>query len=130
MAILNYSYNRRPRCQVRNWLTPSQIQEINEYLLRALNSFLNKKGRNDPNGWFAARDLVGGFNRDWTGSAWEFIYRVHKSNNEATAQIEAAKDMGWFLMNLLKCDDRTFETKYKYVKQQGKTIKIRIYRWI
>ncbi len=76
------------------------------------------------------RDLVGGLNRDWTGSAWEFIYRAHRSNNEATAQIEAAKDMGLFLMNLLKNDNRMFETKHKFVKLQGKTIRIRTYRWI
>lgn len=130
MAIVNYSYNRRPRCVIHGWLTEAQIYEINEYLLRVLNSFLNTTDRNNSNGWFAARDLVGGFNRDWTGSAWEFVYRAHRSNNEATAQLEAAKDMGWFLMNLLKSDSRTFETKYKYLTQKGKRIKIRIYHWI
>lgn len=61
---------------------------------------------------FAARDLVGGENFDWTGTPLYCLYQKHieqgKTNQKAID--EAGKDVGWILKAVLHEDKRTFET--------------------
>src|SRR5262249_34932596 len=60
---------------------------------------------------FAVRDLVGGDNRDWTGTPLDALYAKHIGQGKAgEVAIEAAdRDLGWLVKSVLAEDRRTFE---------------------
>ncbi len=89
---------------------------IREENLIAIKSFLqgsvycwvkNRKGK-----LFAARDLVGGDNFDWSGTPLKILYDKHiaKGKNNKDAIDEAGRDLGWILKLVLHEDKRTFSS--------------------
>lgn len=66
---------------------------------------------------FAARDLVGGANRNWSGTPLESIYRKHISlgKSEKAANKAAGVDLGWLFKTMLYEDKRKFSSRKKYV---------------
>lgn len=89
---------------------------IRDENLIAIKSFLqgsvycwikNRKGE-----MFAARDLVGGDNSDWNGTALQILYEKHidSGKNDREAVEEAGKDLGWILKLVLHEDRRTFSS--------------------
>ena len=73
---------------------------------------------------FAARDLAGGPNFEWSGTPLFPLYEKHivlgKSSDDAIAG--AAKDFGWLLKSVLNEDKRTFEA--------GRSGLTAGYRWV
>jgi len=74
--------------------------------------------------WFSARDFLGNDNRDWTGTPLMVLYNNHIKIGKSIedAFIEAGKEAGWLLKNVISSDLRSFETK--------REDQIRKYRWI
>lgn len=68
-----------------------------------------------PGDWFAARDLVGGVNANWTGTPLQVLYDKHivvgKSSPDAVTT--AGQDLGWLLFGMLIADGRNFDTKHE-----------------
>ncbi len=77
--------------------------------------------KNRPNEWFALRDLVGGENYYWEGTALEVLFEKHKNKSNDPVK-EAGKDAGWLLKKVLKKDLREFESTKKGL--------VRHYKWI
>jgi len=111
-----------PESEIRDvhGITDEQKQLIKAYLQGAVYSW----AKNRPNEQFAARDLVGGENYEWSGTPLITLYEKHinvgKSSNEAIEA--AAKDLGWLLKAVLAEDKRHFET--------GKSGLTAGYRWL
>lgn len=98
----------------------STMQEIKKFVLNKVDYWC----KNRPNEWFAASDLVGGENADWSNLPLNGLYQKHidmgKSGNYAFKQ--SGIDLGHILKCVLKEDrQRTFETKREYVRK---------YRWL
>lgn len=78
---------------------------------------------NQPNSWFAARDLLGGVNRDWTDTPLQSLYEHYRSDlrlSHEQAERRAGIDVGKLLKEVLAQDNREFETRMQHV---------RMYRW-
>ena len=93
---------------------------IKAYLQGAVYTWV--KNRKDE--WFAARDLVGGENFEWSGTPLIVLYEKHinKGKPSDEAIIGAAKDLGWLLKSVLNDDKRHFEV--------GKNGLTAAYRWV
>ena len=61
---------------------------------------------------FAARDLFGGANYDWTGTPLIVLYEWHRDNSNNDPVEMAGRDLGWLLLDVIISDNRTF-TKIK-----------------
>lgn len=78
----------------------------------------NRKGEE-----FAARDLVGGENAEWSGTPLQPLYAKHIDlGKDEDAAIDAAgRDVGWLLKAVLAEDRRTFKAIKEHVNH---------YRWV
>ncbi len=87
-------------------INDTQKELIKAYIQGAVYSWV----KNQPGEQFAARDLVGGANFDWTGTPLIALYDKHiAQGKDSDAAIEAAgKDLGWLLKTVLAEDKRTF----------------------
>lgn len=85
----------------------SELERIKCFLQGAVYCWI--KNRKDE--FFAARDLVGGENYDWTGTPLIVLYEKHLNlgKNESMSKDEAGKEVGWILKLVLSDDNRTFE---------------------
>ncbi|MEA1877201.1 MAG: hypothetical protein U9N86_10060 [Bacteroidota bacterium] len=73
---------------------------------------------------FAARDLMGGENYEWSGTPLICLYNKHinKGKSDELAIEEAGKDLGWILKSVLDEDKRTFVASDKGMTQG--------YKWV
>ena len=76
-----------------------ELQRIKDFLQGSVRCWCkNRKGQ-----WFALRDLVGGYNFDWSNTPSFHLYQRHEDNglssDEAISQ--AAIDSGWILKTVL-----------------------------
>jgi len=98
-----------PQTEIRGvyGITDEQKRLIKAYLQGAVYSW----AKNVPNEQFAARDLVGGKNFEWSGTPLIVLYEKHIDAGKAPDEaIEAAaKDLGWLLKAVLAEDKRHFE---------------------
>jgi len=84
-----------------------ELELIRAYLQGAVYCWVkNRSGET-----FAARDLVGGENTDWSGTPLQYIYDhyIDSGRTEVEAFEAAAKDVGWILKQLLSEDSRVFD---------------------
>lgn len=70
--------------------------------------------------YIAARDLFGGKNYHWEGTALITLYEWHKQHNSNDPAGMAGKDIGWLLLDVIIEDKREFELKENYTHE---------YRW-
>lgn len=93
-------------------------QRILDYLKGSVYCWCNNK-RND---WFAAHDLVGGCNKDWSDTPLIVLYnkQISLGKNHGEAIDQAGIELGWLLKQVLHIDNRTFEFRIGRVKS---------YRW-
>lgn len=125
MIINDTKWNRRPTCVVYEWLTEKQIEEIKEFIIRTINVLRNNtKGKI----WFSAYDLIGKENRDWKNTPLEYLYKAHLAHNAQQAYSSAAKDIGLFLLDILRKDTKNkYEMSYSIRTRNGLKIGIRTY---
>lgn len=64
---------------------------------------------------FAARDLFGGENADWTGTPLEVLYNWHMNNGSNNPVNSAGKDVGKLLKSVVENDERLFNNFKDYV---------------
>ncbi len=103
-------------------ITNEQKLLIKAYLQGAVYSWV-KNRKDESEGWFAARDLVGGENFEWQGTPLIVLYEKHnKGKTYDEAIVGAAKDLGWLLKAVLNDDKRHFEV--------GKSGLTAAYRWV
>lgn len=113
--------NGNKRCFKVNGLSPIERDLIYSYLQGAVYRRCNQ----DPNDWFAARDLVGEKNYYWQGTPLIVVYEhfraanLNKSSRYAVKQ--AAKAIGHMLKRVIVDDKRTFDTCIKG--------RVRHYKW-
>ena len=95
------------------------MQRIKDFLQGAVYCWC----KNRPNEWFAASDLVGGENADWSNLPLNGLYQKHidQGESEEHAFDQAGIELGHILKSVLADDKRTFETKREYVRK---------YRWL
>jgi hypothetical protein len=98
-----------PESEMRdvNDIPEEQKTLIRAFMQGAVYSWVkNRKGEQ-----FAARDLVGGENFDWTGTPLYVLYQKHidSGKGDADAIDAAGKDLGWLLKAVLSDDKRHFE---------------------
>ena len=111
-----------PESEIRDvrGITEEQKTLIKTYLQGAVYAW----SKNRPDEQFAARDLVGGENYEWSGTPLIVLYEKHinsgKSSDEAIEA--AAKDLGWLLKSVLSEDKRHYEA--------GRSGLTAGYRWI
>jgi len=69
--------------------------------------------KNRKNEWFSMRDLMGGDNYFWQGTAMIRLYKKHdpEKNGNDYAISEAGKESGWLLKQVINIDKRQFKTK-------------------
>ena len=95
------------------------MQRIKDFLQGAVYCWC----KNRPNEWFAASDLVGGKNADWSNLPLNGLYQKYidlgKPVNYAFDQ--SGIDLGHILKCVLKEDGRTFETRKGFTRE---------YRWL
>lgn len=124
MALIGRYVIRRPHCQVKQWLTPEQLNDISTCLKTVINTYLNTTGKNN-NIWFSLSDLIGGENKFWQ-NPFKQVYNIYVAHNENTAFKNSAKDLGWVLLKILNEDTRNFRTEHIYKKRKY----VRVYTWI
>jgi len=73
---------------------------------------------------FTVRDLVGGVNRDWTGTPLQVLFEKHQLENRPLIKVRkaAGHDLGWIVAALLTRDARTFRS--------GRRFRARFYSWV
>lgn len=115
-------YVRTPSCVIRGFIDAEQRAAIEKQLIRMCNTRLNSVS----NEWFVLRDIVGGNNRDFAGTNFQIIYDKYliEYGDRQIAYSKTAQDMGWFLKNALKNDNKIFTCGYLY--RAGK--RLRAYR--
>jgi hypothetical protein len=98
---------------------PADLVKINSFIQGAVYAWV--KNRRDE--WFAVRDLVGGENRDWSGTPLQVLYDKHteQGKDDGSASDAAARDLGWIVKSVLHEDKRTFEV--------AKAGLVNSYRW-
>lgn len=101
-----------PESKINNvhGISDEQRQRIMDFLRNAVYCWCD----NNKDQWFAARDLLGGENKDWRDTPMFALYE--KSRNER----QAGRDAGNLLKRVLSNDSRRFET------DRGR---VRRYRW-
>ncbi len=112
-------------------IPPSEVRDVNSVNVAEkdrIRDFLQGAVycwcKNRPEEWFSLRDLMGGDNFYWEGTAMYPLYdnlvtRGHASNQ---AIEQAGKDGGWLLKRVITDDQRNFETREANL--------IREYRWV
>ena len=86
-------------------LSPSNRTAIEHYLKGAVAAWIKAKGCNP----FAARDLMGGINKNWMGTPCEVLYLHHQPKGVPAIVLKSAgQDLGWILRDVLRADRRTF----------------------
>lgn len=103
MALRPQSIIRRVR-----GISSTQEKAIRDYLqgsVRAWVAVSANKGKQ-----FAARDLVGGVNFDWSNTPLQALYDKHISAGKtpSNAVKAAGRDLGWLLKSVLCADTRQF----------------------
>jgi hypothetical protein len=78
--------------------------------------------KNNPDEWFAARDLFGGVNYSWSATALESLYDWHENSGASEPVKSAGKDIGWLLLRVLSEDKRIFEKRKGYMTNE--------YKWV
>lgn len=113
--------NGNKRCFTIKGLNSWERDLIYAYLQGAVYRRCNE----NPNDWFAARDLVGGKNYYWQGTPLIVVYeRFRKANppkSSEYAEDMAAKAIGHMLKRVIVDDKRTFDTQVKNL--------VRHYKW-
>lgn len=98
----------QPESELRNvtGITDEQALLIRVFLQGAVYSWV--KNRKDEQ--FAARDLVGGDNFEWSGTPLIVLFEKHVAldKDDDSAIAAAAKDLGWLLKRVLHEDKRHF----------------------
>lgn len=91
-----------------NGVNPTDMQRIRDFLQDSVNSWCNVNGKK----CFAARDLVGVGNADWSGTPLHELYDRYIWSGKDTdyAYDQAGKDLGHILKSVLNADPRTFKT--------------------
>ena len=91
-----------------NGVNPNDMQRIRGFLQGSVYCWCNVKGKEE----FAARDLVGGANADWSGTPlYELYDRYIRSGKDPDyAYDQAGIDLGHILKSVLNNDPRTFKT--------------------
>lgn len=79
-------------------LSANQRQRIKDFIQGAVYCYC----KNNPNEYFAARDLFGGENYRWERTALIDLYNWHENNGSNDPVGMAGKDIGWLLLELLK----------------------------
>ena len=76
--------------------------------------------KNKKNEWFAARDLIGGDNNDWSRTPLMALFEKYKNmgRSDNSAVDEAAKDAGRLLKKVIDEDKRLFDTKVEGLVRQ------------
>jgi len=89
-------------------LTELQEENIKMFLQGAVYCWCN-----NCEGWFHARDLVGGVNRNWTHTPLQVLHSryIAAGHSERHAFDQAAKDLGRMLLRVLIDDEREFHTE-------------------
>lgn len=111
MALIGY------RKTIRNvrFVNANQMALIRAYLKGMVYSWCASRGVTP----FAARDILGGVNNNWTNTPLHPLYdhyaRLGYSNDKAINL--AGRAVGWILMRVLADDDRTFHTYTDYVRK-------------
>ena len=101
-------------------ITDEQKNLIKKFMQGAVYCWIkNRSGEQ-----FAARDLVGGENFDWTGTPLKALYDKHKAKGKSSAEAidDAGKDLGWLLKSVIHEDKRRFES--------DKSGLVSVYRWL
>lgn len=101
-------------------ISPEESEKIQDFLQGAIYAWCkNQKGK-----WFALRDLMGGDNFDWNGTALQVLFYKHENlgKTDEDAIRAAAKDCGWLLKKAIHTDERVFETKTENLTRK--------YRWV
>jgi hypothetical protein len=81
--------------------------------------------KNNKGEYFSLLELMGGDNRDWSGTPLEILCNKHTKNGEFTKEgfDNAGRDCGWLLKKVIYSDEkRQFETKETPIN--------RAYRWL
>lgn len=101
----------QPYSEIRNvsGIPDDKIREIEIFLQGAVYSRVKNQKE-----WFAARDLIGGDNFDWSSTPLQCLYdyqiSIGKAHEEA---IDAAGiALGWILKGVLNKDTRNFDCDY------------------
>lgn len=85
-------------------ISNEERNKIHAFIQGAVYSFC----KSNPRISFAARDLFGGINNDWSGTPLQVLYNWHVQNNDKDPEDLAGKDVGWLLLEVIKNDSRTF----------------------
>lgn len=100
---------------------PEELALIKSYLQGAVYSWI----KDHPDDFFAARDLVGGLNKEWHGTPLDCLYWKHKNTGKTheKSMFCAGIDLGWILKTVLSEDKRKFSSRsvgrakgYKWVR--------------
>lgn len=104
------------RTQNVAWLDDEAKQHMMNYLQGHVYCWCKN---NQPNSWFAARDLLGGVNRDWTGTSLQPLYDhyIDMALPHNIAVRRAGVDVGKLLKVVLAQDNRLFETRVQHVRE-------------
>lgn len=94
-------------------LSANQHQRIKDFIQGAVYCYC----KNKPNMYFAARDLFGGENYRWEGTALIDLYKWHVQNSNNDPVGMAGKDIGWLLLDVIIEDKREFELREKYTHE-------------
>jgi hypothetical protein len=80
--------------------------------------------KNNKGKWFSMLDLMGGDNRDWSGTPLEILYNKHIQNGKTVKEAfeNAGKESGWLLKRVIHDDKRPFETEKTEINRK--------YRWL
>lgn len=104
--------NKTPRVfAVRN-LPSAEEKQIHQYLSVLVDACC----QNSAGSWFGLRDLMGGANKDWSGTPLQVLYERHVTPgaDPRYAYSRAAVDGGRLLKQVLDGDQREFESKKGY----------------
>jgi hypothetical protein len=66
---------------------------------------------------FAARDLFGSANCNWSDTPLIELYEYHKSKGSSNPEKLAGIDLGWLLKSVIIKNSKTFDTSKKFVRQ-------------
>lgn len=97
-------------------LSANQRQRIKDFIQGAVYCYC----KNNPNQYFAAKDLFGGENYNWEGTALIDLYNWHEQKDSSDPVGMAGKDIGWLLLDVIIEDKREFELRENHTHE---------YRW-
>lgn len=96
-----------------------KVQGINplerDLIYACLQGAVYRRCNENPNDWFAARDLVGGKNYYWQGTPLIVVYeqfrKANPNKSSEYAEEMAAKAIGHMLKRVIVDDKRTFDMR-------------------